>query len=320
MSGPIPAGSTSRLITLHEAILAALLVAVLAFAAWLEPSFIGLNTQRELSTHAIELALLSIPTCLVIVSGGIDLSVGSIMALAAVVLGMLHESGINMGVGALAAVAVGAAAGSLNGAFVAAVRVHPLIVTLATFAAFRGLAEGVSLGRPISGFPDFFLRIGSGMALGVPLSVLMVLLIAAAGLVAVRRSVAGAWVYAIGDNERAARYCGIPVDKVKIALYTLNGAAAGLAGVLYVARRNTAKADVGSGMELEVITAVVLGGTSIFGGRGTILGTLLGVALIHELRELVSWHWQHDELVRIVIGTILIASILLNNVVGWRRP
>jgi len=129
----------------------------------------------------------------------------------------------------------------------------------------------------------------------------------------VARTYPGLWVYAIGGNERAARYCGIPVQKVQLLLYTLSGSAAAVCGVMFAARRNTAKADVGAGIELEVITAVVLGGTSIFGGRGTILGTILGVVLIHELREFVSWHWQHDELITIVVGAILIGSLLLNN-------
>ena len=136
---------------------------------------------------------------------------------------------------------------------------------------------------------------------------------------AVWRWVPARWVYAIGDNEIAARRSGVPVGGVKLALFGLCGAAAGLAGVLFVARRNTAKADIGNGMELEVITAVVLGGASITGGRGTILGTILGVAIIHEVRELMSWRWQRDELILIVVGLILIGSVLLNRLASARR-
>jgi len=133
------------------------------------------------------------------------------------------------------------------------------------------------------------------------------------------RTVPGFRIYAADDNKRAARYNNMPVDRLKLALYTLSGAAAGVAAVLFAARRNTAKADVGAGIELEVITAVVLGGTSTTGGRGSILGAILGVAIIHEVRELVSWHWRHDELILIVTGAILIASVLVNNIAPSRR-
>lgn len=300
----------------HEIIIALLLITVLAIAARLEPRFALAATQLELSTHAAELALLALPMTFIIISGGIDLSIGSTMALAAVVLGLLFESGVPIGVAAGAAIVTGAIAGALNGVFVAYVRVHPLIVTLASLAAYRGLAEGISLGRPISGFPADFLRLGGGTIEGIPIPLLIVLGASVMFAAVAWRTGPGFRIYAIGDNELAARYSGVPVDRTKLLLYTLSGTGAGLAAVLVVARRNTAKADIGTGIELEVITAVVLGGTSIFGGRGTIAGSILGVALIHEVRELVSWHWRQDELILIVIGAILIVSVLLNNVAG----
>lgn len=304
---------------IHEGVLGVLLLVVIGLAAWLDPPFMAPRTQLGLSTHAFELAVLALPMTLIIISGGIDLSVGSTIALAAVVLGLLYEARTPVWIAGLAAIVAGAAAGALNGFFIARVRVHPLIVTLATLAAYRGLAEGISLGRPISGFPPGFLALGSGTVLGLPIPGLVFLLAALAVIAIASRTIAGFWVYAIGGNERAARYSGVPVGSVTLALYTLCGAGAGLAGVFFVARRNTAKADIGTGIELEVITAVVLGGTSIFGGRGTIIGTILGVAIIHEVREFVSWHWQQNELILIVTGSILIGSILLNNLASRRR-
>jgi rhamnose transport system permease protein len=122
----------------------------------------------------------------------------------------------------------------------------------------------------------------------------------------------------MGHNETASRYSGLPVERIKLLIYSLSGAMAGLAAVLFVARRNTAKADIGAGMELDVITAVVLGGTSIFGGRGRIVGTLLGVLLIHETREFVSWRWNNDELIFVVVGVLLIAAVLINSAVTGR--
>jgi rhamnose transport system permease protein len=304
----------------HQVVLGVLLVALFALALRLDPAFVTRGVQLELSTHAVELALLSLPMTLIMISGGIDLSIGSIMALAAVVLGLLFEAGAPMWVAAGAAVAAGGAAGAVNGVFVAFVRVHPLIVTLASLALYRGLAEGISQGRPISGFSAGYLRLGNALVSGVPVSVLLVLAAAGATALLKARTVDGFRIQAIGDNERAARYAGIPVDRVKCALYTMSGVAGGIAAVLFVARRNTAKADLGLGIELEVITAVVLGGTSITGGRGSVLGTILGVALIHEVREFVSWHWEQDELILMVIGGILIGSVLLNTLASKGRP
>lgn len=303
----------------HELILAGLLICFLIAAAIINPPFITLGVQLGLSTHAVELALLALPLTIIIITGGIDLSIGSTMALSSVILGLLFEANVNIWLASLAAILTGTAAGALNGFFIARIRVDPLIVTLATLATYRGLAEGISLGRPFSGFPDSFITIADGVIYHLPIPCLLVAALAAACALAAWRTAPVFFAYAIGDNERAARYAGIPVAHLKFALYTLSGSAAGLAAILYVAHNNTAKADIGTGIELEIITAVVLGGTNIFGGRGTIIGTLLGVALIHELREFVSWQWHRDEIIQIVIGAILIISVLLNNLATRRK-
>ena len=296
----------------HEAIMAVLAILLLLTMGFMEPAFLSWRTQRELSTHVWELALLAIPMTFVIITAGIDLSIGSAMALAAVVLGLCFEAGMSPWIASILAVFVGLGAGALNGFFIAYVRVHPLIVTLATLAAFRGIAEGISLGRPISGFPESFAVIGRGQALGLPIPGIIVLATALAALLILWKTPLGRYVYAIGHNETGARFSGIPVQRIKFLLYTVSGTCAGLCAALYVARRNTAKADIATGMELDVITAVVLGGTSIFGGRGTIIGTLLGVFMIHEVREFVSWRWNQDELNFVVIGILLVVAVLLN--------
>lgn len=303
----------------HEGVLLGLLGVVLAVAAWLDPVFVQWGTQLDIGTHAFEIGMLSLPMTLIIVGGGIDLSVGATMALCSIVFGMVFAGGAPIWAAAIAAVLVGAAAGALNGLFVAAMRVHPLLVTLATLAAYRGLAEGISRGHPVSGFPESFQALGAGAIIGVPILDLAWLIAAAAVAMGSSRCVWGAWVYAIGGNEDGARRCGIPVNRVKFWLFTFSGLTAGLCAVAFAARRNTAKADVGSGIELEVITAVVLGGTSIFGGRGTILGTVLGVLLLHELREFVSWRWGRDEVILVVIGAVLVVSVVAANLVGRRR-
>ncbi|MCK6475442.1 MAG: ABC transporter permease [Phycisphaerales bacterium] len=301
-----------------ESVLAAVLAIVLGTAAWLDPAFMALSTQLELSTHAVELLIVALPMTFVILSGGIDLSVGSSLALAAVIFGLSYEAGAPVWAASVLGVLTGSLCGIVNGAFIAGARVHPLIVTLATLAAYRGLAEGISLGRPISGFPDRFLAIGEGSVGGVPYSLLIAVAAVLAFALTSTRTVFGRRVYAIGSNEIAARYAGVPIARMKLWLYGIAGTVAGLAGIIHVARRNTAKADVLPQVELDVITAVVLGGTSIFGGRGSVVGTVLGVLVIHEVREFVGWRWQRDELILVVVGSILIVSVLAHNLVARR--
>jgi rhamnose transport system permease protein len=297
----------------HEVILAILLIALLVAAHFIEPRFLRWNTQVELSRHLWEIALLALPMTLIILTAGIDLSIGSNMALCAVALGMAYEAHWSLPLAILLALIIGAAGGLVNGAFIAFLRVHPLIVTLATLSAFRGVAEGVSLARPVSGFPAGFQKLASGDFAGLPIPTWMFAVAAVACFIMLTKAPLGRFLYAIGHNEQACVYSGIKVSRIKLLLYSLSGFMAAVAAVIFVARRNTAKADVGTGIELDVITAVVLGGISIFGGRGNLIGMLLGVVLIHETREFVSWHWQNDELILIVLGVLLVASVLLNS-------
>jgi rhamnose transport system permease protein len=298
----------------REAALAVLLILLMVTANALEPKFVTMRAQGLLATHLWELAIVAVPMLLIIIAGGIDLSVGAMVALAAVTLGLLFERGTPATVAALVAIAVAGAAGFANGWFVAKLKVHPLIVTLATMAVFRGLAEGLSLARPISGYPASFLAISQNNVPGY--------LFAGFALVTgfvLARTKFGRGVVAIGMEETAARFSGIPVARIKLVLYALSGLVCGLAGVILVARNNTAKADLGVGLELEAITAVILGGARIEGGRGKVLGLVLGLLLIHETREFVSWHWKQNELNMIVIGSLLIVTVLLERLLAARR-
>jgi len=302
----------------HELVLAGLLVALLVYAGHTEPRFLTLRAQLGLSSDLWSLALLALPMTLIIITAGIDLSVGSTMALSAVVLGIAYTHHLPLAVGCGLAVITGVACGLVNGVFIAYVNVHPLIVTLATLSAFRGVAEGISEGAPVSGFPPSFQALAGDVA-GVPIPGLIFLALAIATFVFLAKTPRGRTLYAIGYNETAVRFSGLPVARIKLLLYTFAGLVAGVATVLYVALRNTAKADIGSGMELDVITAVVLGGTSIFGGRGNIPGTLLGILLIHETKKFVSWHWGDEDLIGLVLGALLVLSVLLNTLLSPKR-
>ena len=313
----------------HEAILAAMLLALLLVAAHLEPKFVTSFAQQRFSSQIWETALLALPVTLIIITGGIDLSVGSTMALASVALGILYKDfNWPLPAACLCAIFAGAACGLVNGAFITLTKVHPLIVTLATMSAFRGLAEAVGKPDGYAEFPDVFYSLAKTpvhWSIGFPdfyqtqpplLALQAAGWLFLAGVLATAVILAGTplgrSIYAIGHNETAARFSGIRVHRIKLLLYTFSGLTAGVAAVISTAGQNTAKADVGSGMELEVITAVVLGGTSIFGGRGRILGTVLGVALIHETRQFVKWHYHRDEWVSVVLGILLILAVAAN--------
>ena len=301
----------------HEVVLVVLLIAVLGYARFTSPEFLSRETQIVNASQMWELALLALPMTLIIITAGIDLSVGSTMALSAVVLGLTWRAGTPLPLACAFALLTGAVAGALNGLLIAFVRVHPLIVTLATLSAYRGLAEGISHAEPISGYPSGFDKIVGNVA-GIPIPGLLFLIGAAITAVILSKTPFGRSVYAMGYNETACRFSGIPTRRIKLTLYTLAGFTAAVAAILFVARRNTAKADIGTGMELDVITAVVLGGTSIFGGRGHVLGTILGILLIHQTRTFVSWQWSRDELIYIVVGVLLILSVLLNTLLSPR--
>lgn len=304
----------------HEAGLAFLLVALLAVAGVLKPEFLNLRGQLLLSRHLWEFALLALPLTLIIITGGIDLSIGSAMGMCAVAFGMCHEWSGSVALSCTVCVLVGGAGGAINGWLVSRLRIHPLIVTLATYAAFRGLAEGLSQGTSYSQFGDSFSQLARGAWWGVPRPAYLFAMMAASAAAFLSLTAPGRYLAAIGHNEQAARFSGVAVDRIKFWLYTGSGLMSALATIIYVSRFDTAKADAGSGFELDVITAVVVGGTSIYGGRGNIGGTVLGLLLIHETRQFVSRQWQVDELKSIVIGLLLIGSLLLSRVLrGGKR-
>lgn len=303
----------------HEAALTLLLFGLLAVAGVLMPSFLRWESQLLLSRQLWELAILSLGMTLVIISGGIDLSVGAAMGLCAVMFGWTYARTENVLFASVVCLTTGIACGTLNGLLVARARVHPLMVTLATFAAFRGIAEGFSQGAAYSRFGESFSLIARGNLWGVPYAGMLTAAIAVLFAVLLRATPWGRYLYALGHNERAALFAGIPVSRMKVQLYLLSGFLSGLATLIYVSRFDTAKADAGRGFELEVITAVVVGGTSIFGGRGKIAGTVLGLLLIHETRLFVSRYWRTDELRSVVIGFLLIVAVLVYQVLARRR-
>jgi rhamnose transport system permease protein len=319
MATPSRAAPANRMHYLigHEIVLAAILLISLVLLATQTDRFLTTGNLLNQGRLMAEVGLVALPMTFIIITGGIDLSVGSIMGLCAIVLGVAWQNlGLPLELAIVVTLVTGALAGFMNGWFITRIGVPPLIMTLASLALFRGLAEGISQARSVRGYPEWFFRLGQGEFLGVPtqLWILVVAIVVAAVVLA--RTTFGRGLYAIGHAELAARFSGIPVDRYKLAIYTLSGLMAGLAGYIFVSRVSTTRSDMGTGLELDVIAAVVLGGTSIFGGTGTILGTVLGVILIQLLKNGLALTGVKGDATIVVIGSVLILSILITN---WLR-
>ena len=296
----------------RELVLLGLLVLLVIVLGQLSPIFFTLQNLLNTSRFFVEVGLIALGMTLIIITGGIDLSVGAALALVSVTVGMLAQAGVPLGVALLAGVAVGVAAGFFNGFMITRLDLHPLVVTLGTFALFRGLALGISEGGAVSSFPAWFEYFGQFFLGPVPGQLLVFLLAIAVVWVVLSRTPFGRYVYAIGNNEEAARFSGVPVRRVKVALYTGTGALVSLAAIIYTSRVTTSRADSGLGLELDVISAVVLGGASIYGGSGTIAGTVLGVVIIATLRNGLNLAGVETTWQVFLLGVLLIVAVFLN--------
>ena len=267
----------------------------------------------EIVRSNAEIGLLALALTPVILTGGIDLSVGSLLGLCAVVFGKLWRDGhLPPGLAALCTLGIGALAGGLNALLITQLRIPPLIVTLGSFSLFRGLAEGLTRGVDnFTGFPASFLFLGQGYFGGVPAQMPLLVIIAVGVWLLVHSTVYGRTFRAIGFAPEGARYAGIPVHSRLTLVYVLSGLLSAVAALTYVAHLGQAKADAGNGFELLAITAVVLGGSSIFGGIGTVHGTLLGVAALAILRNGLVLSDQPTELTGILTGALLLTVLVV---------
>ncbi len=304
----------------HEVLLALILVIALFLLATQTDRFLTTENLLNQGRLMAEVGLVALPMTFIIITAGIDLSVGSVLGLAAIVLGVSWKNvGLPLEAALLVALFVGTLAGFLNGWFITRVNVPPLIMTLATLALYRGLAEGISQSRSVRGYPDWFFQLGQGEVFGVPTQLWILLIAIVIAWLTLAYTAFGRSLYAIGHNEVGARFSGIPVDRYKLIIYTLSGFMASLAACIFVSRVSTTRSDMGTGLELDVIAAVVLGGTSIFGGVGTIAGTVLGFIMIQLLKNGLSLTGVKGDATIIVIGLVLILSILLTNFIQRRR-
>lgn len=296
-----------------EWLLVALIVVVSIANTRLSPFFLRSSNLLRTTSDFMEIGIMMLPMVFIIVTGNIDLSVASILGLSASLLGRLHMAGVNIWLAALAALAVGALAGLLNGVLIARLRLPALVVTLGTFSFYRGLAYALLGDEAARGYPPAFTYLGQGTlgATRIPVALVIFGLLAIVFGLVLNRMTFGRYLYAIGNNEQASRFSGVPTERVKLTIFVLSGVMAALAGLILAARFGSTRPDIGSGLELTVITVTVLGGISIFGGSGTMVGAILALVLIGILRfgmGLVNIQGQVQD---IVIGALLIGSILL---------
>src|SRR5438270_764772 len=285
-------------------------------------NFLTIGNAFEIIRLSVELGLLALALTPIIITGGIDLSVGSAMGLSAVVLGSLwRDAHLSLAAAAVITLMVGAACGMLNALLIARMQLPSLIVTLGTFSLYRGIAEGLTRGiENYSGFSSGFLFLGQGYIGGV-IPPQLLALVAAAILTAwaLHRTPFGRTLYAIGFSPEGARFAGVPVKRRLAVIYVISGLAASLAAIIYVAHLGQAKSDAGTGYELIAITAVVLGGTSIFGGSGTVVGTLLGLTAIVLLQNGLRLSALPAELAGILTGILLVLTIALERLFTARE-
>lgn len=287
-----------------------ILIVLAAILAVVSPYFLTATNLLNIGRGIAIVGILAVGETIVIIAGGFDLSVGSTMAASGMAAAWLISQGIPLPLAFAAAITIGVIVGFLNGVIISYGRINPLIATLATLAIVRGLSYVISGGREIVVSDPVFQAFGSGTLLGVPY--IVILLVAAFAVFAwlMPRTLFGRYAYAIGSSAKAAQRAGVPVKRWRIAYYVTSGALAGIAGLVFVARTGNAQPSAALGIELDVITAVILGGTSLNGGRGRIWGTFIGLLLLGVVNNGlilagVPAFWQ-----QVVKGVILLLAVL----------
>jgi rhamnose transport system permease protein len=299
-----------------EWMLVALIILDVLINIRLSPFFLDVRNLSRTSSDFMEIGLMMLPMIFIIITGNIDLSVASNMGMSASFMGLLHNLGVNIWVAALGGLLLGTLGGVLNGYLVARIKLPALVVTLGTYAFYRGIAYGFLGDQAARGYPEAFTYFGQGKVFDtlLPFSVALFIVMAILFGLVLHRTTFGRYLYAIGNNENATLYSGVPVARIKLIIYTLSGFMAALAGLILAARFGSTRPDIGTGLELSVITAVVLGGVDINGGKGTMLGAVLSLFLIGLMRFGMGLLNIQGQVQGIVIGSLLILSILLPGV------
>lgn len=317
-----------RVLLTRESAVIVLLVLVVLYATAAVPNFSSPLTLPYLVLDTAPILLIALPMTLVIITGEIDLSVASVVGLSSVTVGVLVDAGWSVPTAALAALAVGAVCGLLNGSLVAYGGLPSLAVTIGTLALYRGIAVGLLGTRAVTDFPDRWsdlatARIGDTQ---LPLVLVPIVVLATVFAVLLHGTSFGRGVYDIGLSPDAAHFSGVAVRRTKLVLFVLSATVSAFAGVFFTLRYGSARGDNATGMELQVVAAVLLGGVSIFGGRGALHGVLAGVLLIGVISSALRLESVTVNVINIIIGALLVLSVISGSVAGWlgrrvrRRP
>lgn len=290
-----------------------------ALLSYLSPFFLTTSNLLNVMEQTAINAVIAVGMTFVILSAGIDLSVGSIAALSGVVMANRLLAGWPLGAAIIAGLLTGALCGMFSGLLVTRGKLPPFIATLGMMSVARGAALLFTDGRPISGFDESLRWLSTGRILGIPVPVLLTILLYALAIVLLNRTRFGRYVYAIGGNEEAARLSGVAVGFHKTLVYVISGVTAALGAVLLTARLNSAQPIAGMMYELDAIAAVVIGGTSLTGGLGTLGGTLIGALTMGVLRNGLNLLGISSFLQQIVIGLVIIAAVLMDSLVKSKR-
>jgi rhamnose transport system permease protein len=298
------------------------LAVVVAVTTIDNPRFLSAQSIRDLLLNASIVALLTVGQTLVVITRNVDLSVGSVLGLTAFVTGNLFvdHAGLPIVAALLVGVLIGVACGAVNGAITAVGRVPSLVVTLGTLYVYRGIDYAFAGGRQVNAenLPDSLLNLGSGRVLGVPYLAIVTVAVVAAAAWALRSYRWGRELYAIGSSPDAAVLAGVPVGRRVLAAFVASGAVAGLAGALWTARFGTVDAAAGTGFELQVIAAVVVGGVAIFGGSGTVVGAALGALLLSTIGSALVVLRVPAFWLQAIAGALLLGAIALDRLIGLR--
>ena len=287
------------------------------FAFFGPEGFASVHNLETIARQTTIVGTAALGMTMIIVLGGIDLSVGSIVALGTVVIGILLNAGINPLFAALAGIAAGAACGLLNGFIITKLKVVPFIVTLGTLLGVRGIAKGLAheqkVDAPVTWLNDLLAALSPNQRwMLVPVGVWIMIILAVVVAVLLRYTRVGRYIFAIGSSEQTARLCGVPVDRVKLFVYAGAAALAGLAGLMQFSRLTVGDPTVATGLELDVIAATVIGGGSLSGGEGSVFGTIIGALIMTVIRSGCSQMGLPNWVQEIVTGTIIVLAVALD--------
>jgi len=310
-----------RIFMTHEMAIIGLLVVVVIIASVTLKGFFDPRTISYLLPDLVPVLLLALPMTLIIITGEIDLSVASTAGLAGVAFGIAFTAGIPVGLAIVVALLVGVAAGAINGFFITVVGLPSLAVTIGTLALFRGLAVGLIGTDRVGGFPEELRDLALDKIPGTPImnTIILFVVLAIVFAVVLHFTPVGRGIFAIGLSSEAARFSGVRIERTKFVLFVISGLIAGLTGVFYALKSNIALADNTTGLELSVIAAVLLGGVSIFGGRGALHGVIAGVLLIGVVGSALRLAGLTSDVISIVTGVLLVASVVTTSFLAWLR-